>query len=73
MNLRIVTDSTCDLPEEIITRHDIQVVPLYIHMGSETHLDGVDISKDEFYRRLPDYDPAPQNRCTRPRNVPRRL
>jgi len=59
MNVRIVTDSTCDLPEETVDRFGIEVIPLNIHMGSETLVDGVDITKEEFYQRLHEYDPAP--------------
>ncbi len=55
----IVTDSTCDLPVEVIKKYGIEVVPLHINMGSETFSDGVNITKEEFYRRLPEYDPAP--------------
>ena len=33
MNIRIVTDSTCDLPEEIVSHHDITVIPLHIQRG----------------------------------------
>ena len=60
MTVRIVTDSTCDLPSEIVEEHGISVVPLYIHIGSESYLDGVDITRQEFYTRLPDYDVFPQ-------------
>ena len=59
MSIRIITDSTCDLPPETVDRYGIEIIPLYIHMGNETLIDGVDITKAEFYRRLPDYDPAP--------------
>jgi DegV family protein with EDD domain len=59
MTIRIVTDSTCDLPEEIVAEHGIRVVPLYINFGAESYLDGVDISREEFYAWLPDCDPAP--------------
>ncbi len=59
MSIRIVTDSTCDLPAEVIAEHGIEVVPLHINMGDETLIDGVNITKEEFYTRLPDYDPAP--------------
>jgi len=59
MKIAIVTDSTCDLTEEEIQRYGIEVVPLFIQMGEERLLDGVNITKDEFYTRLPDYDPAP--------------
>ena len=59
MNTFILTDSTCDLPAKIIARYGIEVTPLHINMGSESFFDGVNITKEEFYRRLPDYDPAP--------------
>ncbi len=44
MVVRIVTDSTCDLPGEVIDKLGIRVVPLYINIGRESYLDGVDIS-----------------------------
>jgi DegV family protein with EDD domain len=59
MPIRIVTDSTCDLPQEIIRKHGISVIPLYIHAGSNAYRDGVDLSRREFYERLPDFQPAP--------------
>ena len=59
MTVRIVTDSTCDLPEEIVAEYGITVVPLYINFGDESYLDGVEISRTEFYERLPDCDPPP--------------
>jgi DegV family protein with EDD domain len=66
MNVRIVTDSTCDLPTEFAQRNNIEIVPLHINMGNETLLDGVDISKDQFYQRLPSYDPAPSTAAPGP-------
>jgi DegV family protein with EDD domain len=59
MSIRIVTDSASDIPTEIISRYGIQVVPLHIHLGEETYLDGINITKETFYHRLPDFDPAP--------------
>jgi DegV family protein with EDD domain len=59
MSIRIVTDSTCDLPESVVAEYGITVVPLYINLGSQGYLDGVELSRQEFYDRLPDYDPAP--------------
>jgi len=59
MSVRIVTDSTCDLPEEIVAEYDIAVVPLYINIGDQGYLDGVELSREEFYERLPDCDPPP--------------
>ena len=59
MSIRIVTDSTCDLPEATTNEYGITVVPLYVNIGSQGYLDGVDLSREEFYERLPDYDPPP--------------
>ncbi|MBN1264284.1 MAG: DegV family protein [Anaerolineales bacterium] len=54
MNIRIVTDSTCDLPPEILERENITVIPLYINFGEKSFRDGVDISRKDFYEMLPD-------------------
>lgn len=59
MTLRIVTDSSCDLPQDIIQKYGIAVIPLFIHAGSETFQDGVNLSRHEFYERLPGLKPAP--------------
>jgi DegV family protein with EDD domain len=59
LSIRIVTDSTCDLPEATINEYGIVVAPLYVNVGSQSYLDGVDLSREEFYERLPDYDPPP--------------
>ncbi len=59
MSIRVVTDSTCDLPQEIVDRLGIRVVPLYINIGSEGYLDGVEISREEFYTNLPSYPEFP--------------
>jgi DegV family protein with EDD domain len=59
MSIRIVTDSTCDLPADIVSEYAVSVVPLYINFGDESYLDGVELSREAFYTRLPDCDPAP--------------
>lgn len=52
MRVRIVTDSSSDIPEEIARELNITVVPLYISFGSENLRDGIDIRPEEFYKRL---------------------
>ena len=52
MAIKIVTDSTADLPPETAAQLGITVVPLNVHFGEETYLDGVDILHDEFFARL---------------------
>ena len=50
--LKIITDSTSDLPKEIAEELGIIVIPLNVHFGDEVYKDGVDIFPDEFYPRL---------------------
>lgn len=50
--IKVVTDSTCDLPQEFIEQHEIIVVPVNIQFGNETYRDGVDIDRDTFYRKI---------------------
>ena len=51
--IAILTDSTCDLPQELREKHDIHVIPLQLIWGEETLYDGRDIDAEAFYRRLP--------------------
>jgi len=59
MTLKIVTDSTCDLPQDVINALGITIVPLYINIGEKGYLDGVDITRKEFYTGLPNYKSHP--------------
>jgi DegV family protein with EDD domain len=53
MPTHIITDSTCDLPPEIIQRYGIHVIPIGLTLDRRTYLDGVDLSASDFYRQLP--------------------
>ena len=66
MSIRIVTDSTCDLPPELIRKHAITVIPMYINVGLQEYRDGIDISRQEFYTRLPTFKPAATTAVTSP-------
>lgn len=59
MTLKIVADSACDIPAEIATKLAITIVPVYINVGEKSYLDGVDLTRPEFYRNLADYSPYP--------------
>ena len=59
MSIKIVTDSTCDLPPSVIEQYGIAVIPLYINVGKESYLDGVDLSREAFYQQLPTYETHP--------------
>ena len=59
MSIRIVTDSNCDLPQAMVDEFGITVVPMYINIGAESYLDGVTMSRQEFYEGLPHFDTHP--------------
>lgn len=59
MGVRIVTDSTADLPADLARRHGVRVVPLTVTFGEESFRDGVDLDADTFYRRLTGGGPLP--------------
>lgn len=56
--VRIVTDSTADIPPELAA--DISVMPCFIQFGTTSYLDGVDITRKEFYARLVACDGLPK-------------
>ena len=53
MKIAIVTDSTADIPPEIVAQHQIQVVPAIIVIDGQNVEDGEGISRSEFYERMP--------------------
>lgn len=52
-SIAIVTDSTADIPEKEREIFEIEVVPAVLAMDGETYMDGRDLTRAEFYRRLP--------------------
>jgi len=50
--IKIITDSTSDIPEDLLEKHQIAVVPSYVLWNGETFLDRVTISSEEFYARV---------------------
>ncbi len=54
MTVKVVTDSTADIPSQLVQQLGISVVPVYLRFGDEVYRDGVDIDGDEFYQRLVD-------------------
>jgi DegV family protein with EDD domain len=59
MSIRIVTDSTCDIPGEAAAVQGISVIPCYINIGGTSYLDGVNLSHKEFYQKMPVYPVNP--------------
>lgn len=49
MNIKILSDSTCDLSQELLTKHNIDLAPLNIRKGDEEFLDGVTITPQDIF------------------------
>jgi DegV family protein with EDD domain len=60
MTVRVVTDSACDLPQEIVDELGIDVVPLTIRFGAEEFVDREELSADEFWSKLRASDVLPE-------------
>lgn len=58
-SVAIVTDSTSDIPADLAAERGITVVPLNIHFGEDVFQDNIDISTDEFMRRMAGSDKLP--------------
>ena len=58
--IKIVTDSTCDLPQHYIDRYAITVVPIIIRFGETSYMDGVDIDPPTFYSMIEERQALPQ-------------
>ena len=52
MKIGLITDSTCDLNNEIISKYNIKVIPLMVHFGTEKFIDGVEIDSNKFFKKI---------------------
>ena len=59
MKLGIVTDSTSDLPKYLIEQYELEVIPSILILDGKEYADGVGISREEFYTRLPSFQTQP--------------
>jgi DegV family protein with EDD domain len=57
----IVTDSTSDIPVELIHKYNIKVIPLYVNFEEESFMDGVDITTKQFYEKLRNVKTLPKS------------
>lgn len=59
MPIALVSDSTSDIPPELLKKHNIHIVPNILVIDGQSFKDGEGISRDEFYRRLPEMNAQP--------------
>src|SRR6185436_19035116 len=59
MKLGIVTDSTSDIPKYLIDQYELEVVPSILILDGKEYIDGISISREDFYKRLPTLQTQP--------------
>ncbi len=66
MAVAVVTDSSCDLPAELVAEHHIEVVPLSIRFGDEELVDRVDLTPAQFWSRCASSSTLPETSAPSP-------
>ena len=65
--IRFVTDSTCDIPQELVEKWQIGVVPIFVNIGDESYADdGESLDRVDYYDRLPNLNPFPTTAAPSP-------
>jgi DegV family protein with EDD domain len=64
--VQIVTDSTADMPAEWKTRYGINVVPINLHLGNRSYLDGIDLDSDRFFQLIQQLREIPKTAAPTP-------
>ena len=60
MNVKIISDSTCDLSSELLSRYDIDIVPLSVTLGDFTGRDGMEVTPAKIYQHVAEYKELPK-------------
>ncbi len=63
---KIICDSTADITPELVKQYDITTIPLNIHFGSETYRDGIDLTTEQFYKKLVESEVHPKTSAPAP-------
>ncbi|MBN3435691.1 fatty acid-binding protein DegV [Clostridium botulinum] len=64
--IKIITDSTADLPKNIIEKYDIEVIPLFVSFGDKVYKDGVDIKLEQLFTKIEKENVFPQTSQVNP-------
>lgn len=65
-NVIITADSTCDLPQNLIDKYDIKIIPLTILLGDKEYLDGVDVTPEDIYKFVDETGVLPKTSAVPP-------
>lgn len=62
----IASDSTCDLSQELITKHDIKIIPLYVNFGTNSYKDRIEMTVDGMYEKVKEEGIYPKTSAATP-------
>ena len=64
--LKVVTDSTADIPDEMVAQLGITVIPMLVNIDGTMREDGISLTREEFYTQLPLYRDLPKTAANSP-------
>lgn len=65
-NIKLITDGSCDLSQEIIDRSKVEIVDVMVSFGDKSYSTRTDITMPEFYEMMKDYNELPKTSCPSP-------
>lgn len=64
--IKLISDSTCDLSAELLKKHDIDIVPLYVNFNEDSYRDLIDIDTDQMYKLVEKHGILPKTSAASP-------
>ncbi|UHA72812.1 DegV family protein [Paenibacillus sp. 481] len=64
--IKIFSDSTCDLPKDLIDQYDISIIPLYVTFGETAYRDGVEMTTERMYKLVDEQGSLPKTAAPSP-------
>ena len=66
--VKVIVDSTADLPQELAEKYDIDIVPVYIHYEDKIYADGIDLKVEDYYKMLREFKELPTTSAPSPKD-----
>ena len=66
--VKVIVDSTSDLPQELAEKYDIDIVPVYIHYEDKMYADGIDLKVEDYYKMLREFKELPTTSAPSPKD-----
>ncbi len=67
MKIKFLTDSVCDIPDDLLRQYHITIAPIFVNFGGQSFADdGIELKRDDFYRRLRTLEDYPHTSAMSP-------